>query len=86
LESYYGDYEGVETITLCIAGTENEETSFVVPKYVLMNASPVFRRMLINEMTEKSTGKVYIKDTNSTEFGDFLKAISPPTIRVFLFW
>jgi hypothetical protein len=28
-------------------------------------------------MTEKSTGKVDIKDTNPDEFGDFLKAISP---------
>jgi hypothetical protein len=78
LEPYYGDYEGVETVTLCVAGTENEdETSFIVPKYALMFASPVFRRMFIDEMTEKTTGKVDIKDTNPEEFGDFLKAISP---------
>jgi hypothetical protein len=78
LESYYGEYEGVETVTLSIAGTETDEkTSFVVPKYVLMFASLVFRRMFIDEMTEKTTGKVDIKDTNPEEFGDFLKAISP---------
>jgi hypothetical protein len=33
--------------------------------------------MLASEMTEKSTGKVEIEDTNAEEFGDFLKAISP---------
>jgi hypothetical protein len=78
LEYYYGDYEGVDTVTLSIAGTEtNKETSFVVPKYALMFASPVFCRMFAYEMTEKTTGKVEIKDTNPDEFGDFLKAISP---------
>jgi hypothetical protein len=30
-----------------------------------------------NEMTEKKTSKVEIKDTSPEEFGDFLKAISP---------
>jgi hypothetical protein len=74
LESYYGDYEGVETVTLSIAGTE---ASFKIPKYILMFESPVFKRMFINEMTEKTSGKVEIKDTNPEEFGDFLKAISP---------
>jgi hypothetical protein len=77
LESYYGNLEGVETVTLCVAGTDNKNTSFLVPKYVLLNASPVFQRMFANEMTEKTTGKVNIKDTNPEEFGDFLKAISP---------
>jgi hypothetical protein len=33
--------------------------------------------MFINEMTEKTSGKVEIKDTDPGEFGDFLKAISP---------
>jgi hypothetical protein len=75
LEPYFGDYEGIETVKLSIVGTK--EASFVVPKYALMFASPVFQRMLTHEMTEKKTGKVEIKDTNPEEFGDFLKAISP---------
>jgi hypothetical protein len=87
LESYYGDYEGIETVTLSIAGTETEETSFVIPKLNLIRASPVFRRMFANEMTEKATGKVDIKDTTPEEFSDFLKAISPkqehPTRRLY---
>jgi hypothetical protein len=33
--------------------------------------------MFASEMTEKSTGKVDIKDTPPGEFSDFLKAISP---------
>jgi hypothetical protein len=32
--------------------------------------------MFAYEMTEKTTRKVDIKDTNPEEFGDFLKAIS----------
>jgi hypothetical protein len=72
LEAYYGDYEGIDTVTLCI-GT----VSFVVPKHDLMRASPVFQRMFASEMTEKALGKVVIEDTNPEEFGDFLKAISP---------
>jgi hypothetical protein len=77
LEPFYGGYEGVETITLCIVGAEQEKTSFVVPKLDLVRTSPVFQRMLASEMTEKALGKVVIEDTNPEEFGDFLKAISP---------
>jgi hypothetical protein len=63
---------------LCIAGNQDEEAlQLVVPKVDLMRSSPVFRRMFLNEMTEKATNKVEIKDTNPEEFGDFLKAISP---------
>jgi hypothetical protein len=79
LESYYyyGDYEGIEKVTLTVANSD-ETTSFTVPKIDLMRASPVFNRMFANEMTERATGKVEkIKDTNPEEFGDFLKAISP---------
>jgi hypothetical protein len=79
LKSYYGDFDGVEVemTTFVIDGTEDEEAPFVVPKYMLMFASPVFQRMFAYEMTEKTTGKVKIKDTTPEEFGDFLKAISP---------
>jgi hypothetical protein len=76
MEAYFGDYEGIETVTLNILGTI-KEASFIVPKHDLMRASPVFRRMFTNDMTEKTTSKVEIKDTNPGEFGDFLKAISP---------
>jgi hypothetical protein len=62
---------------LCIRGFNSKEASFIVPKYVLVQASPVFQRMFANEMTEKASGKVVIEDTNAEEFGDFLKAISP---------
>jgi hypothetical protein len=77
IKSYFGNCEGVDTVTLCIRGYNNEEASFIVPKYVLTQASPVFQRMLASEMTEKATGKVEIEDTNAEEFSDFLKAISP---------
>jgi hypothetical protein len=60
---------------LTIAGIK--EASYVVPKYALMFASPVFKRMFANGMTEKSSGKLVIEDTNPEEFSDFLKAISP---------
>jgi hypothetical protein len=73
--SYYGDYEGIEKVILCVVGPNR--ASFVVPKLDLIRASPVFQRMFANEMTEKASGKVEIKDTNPEEFGDFLKAISP---------
>jgi hypothetical protein len=73
--SYYGEFEGIEKVTLCVIGPH--KASFVVPKLDLIRASPVFQRMFANEMTEKETGKVEIKDTNPEEFGDFLKAISP---------
>jgi hypothetical protein len=76
LESYYGDHEGIETTKLNISGGI-KEASFVVPKYILMQASPVFKRMFANEMTEKASGIVEIEGTNAEEFGDFLKAISP---------
>jgi hypothetical protein len=33
--------------------------------------------MFTHEMTEKTSGKVEIKDTTPKEFGDFLKTISP---------
>jgi hypothetical protein len=76
MEPYYGDYEGIEKVTLTVAGSD--ETSFTVPKIDLFRASPVFQRMFANEMTEKATGKVdKIKETNPEEFGDFLRAISP---------
>jgi hypothetical protein len=85
MESYYGNYEGIEidTVTLTIAGKdEDEKASFVVPKLDLIRASPVFKRMFTVEMKEKSTGKVDdIKDTNPEEFGEFLKAISPKQKR-----
>jgi hypothetical protein len=83
LESYYGDHEGVETVTLCIAGTGNQEDEnealfkYIIPKHDLMRSTPVFQRMFASEMTEKATGKVQIEDTTPEEFGDFLKAISP---------
>jgi hypothetical protein len=77
LETYYGNCEGVETVTLCIRGTDGKEALFVVPKLDLTRASPVFQRMFANEMTEKSSGNVVIEDTNAEEFGHFLKAISP---------
>jgi hypothetical protein len=77
LESYFGNCEGVDTVTLCIPGNNSKEACFIVPKYVLTQASKVFQRMFANEMTEKSSGKVVIEDTNVAEFGDFLKAISP---------
>jgi hypothetical protein len=72
--SYYGDFEGINIpmVTLCV-----NKASFVVPKIDLIRASPVFQRMFANEMTEKASSKVKIKDTNPEEFGDFLKAISP---------
>jgi hypothetical protein len=76
LDAYYGNYEGIETVTLNILGT-TKKASFVVPKIDLIRASPVFQRMFANEMTERATGKVEIKDTDPEEFGDFLKAISP---------
>jgi hypothetical protein len=80
LESYYGDFGPgeIEMVTLRICDIKGEtEASFTVPKYVLMQASPVFHRMFTAEMTEKATGEVKIEDTNAEEFGDFLKAISP---------
>jgi hypothetical protein len=77
LESYYGNCDGVETVTLCIRGLNSKEALFIVPKYVLTQASLVFQRMLASEMTEKASGKIVIEDTNPEEFGDFLKAISP---------
>jgi hypothetical protein len=75
--SYYGDFVGIEIpmVTLCVVG--HNKASFVVPKIDLIRASPVFQRMFANDMTEKASGTVEIKDTNPTEFGDFLKAISP---------
>jgi hypothetical protein len=74
LTSYYGDYEGVETVTLSIDGAE--KASFTVPKIDLIRASPVFKQMFTGEMKEKNVGKVD-KGTNPKAFGDFLKAISP---------
>jgi hypothetical protein len=80
MESYYGDYGGIDKITLSIAGTD-AKSSFVVSKHDLMRVSAVFERMFANEMTEKATGKVEIEDTNPEEFGEFLKAISPKQER-----
>src|SRR4051794_14745686 len=77
MESYFGDNEGIEKVTLCIADTQQKVATFVVPKLDLIRASPVFQRMFANDMTENSTGTVKIEDTNAEEFGAFLKAISP---------
>jgi hypothetical protein len=77
MDTYYGDYEGVDMVTLCIDG--NNDASFVVPKYALMSVSPVFERMFANEMAERAMGRVEnIKEAIPSEFCFFLlRAISP---------
>jgi hypothetical protein len=76
MESFYGDYDGVDMVTLCIDG--NNDASFVVPKYALMSASPVFERIFASDMAERAMGRVEnIKEAIPSEFCFFLRAISP---------